>query len=196
MLITVDSQIKDFGMIAWTMTNPSHVVELVAIIRMALQKKNQRSCTWCSPGVRYSLGTITNNLEIMDNLLHKEDYRMLNILGVVRSITKSLRHLHTSFGGFGLFNLPVEQRICHVNMLMQHYHTSTNLSRNLDALLQYLQLQLVMPQNPLLLDYIVWGHLAPLLWVKMLWRTLHHFDIHLYMAYTPILPCLGREIKW
>jgi hypothetical protein len=30
---------KDFGMIAWTMTNPSHVVELVAIIRMALQKE-------------------------------------------------------------------------------------------------------------------------------------------------------------
>jgi hypothetical protein len=61
--------------------------------------------------------------------------------------------MHTTFGGFGLFNLPVEQLKCRVNMLMQHYHTLTDLSRKLDASLRYLQLQLGMPQNPLLLDY-------------------------------------------
>ncbi len=138
------------------------------------------------PGVRYGLGTMVNNLEVTDNLLHKEDYRMLNILGVVCSITKGFWHLHTSFGVFGLFDLPVEQLICCMNMLMQHYHTPTNLSRKLDTLLQYLQLQLGMPQNPFLLDYSVWGHLAPISWVKMLWGTLHHFDIHLYMAYPNI----------
>jgi hypothetical protein len=114
------------------------------------------------PGVRYGLGTMTNDLEASDNLLHKENYRMLNILGVVRSVTKGLRRLHTSFGGFGLFNLPVEQLIGRVNMLMQHYHTSTNLSRKLDASLRYLQLQLGTTHNPFLLDYAVWGHLAPL----------------------------------
>jgi hypothetical protein len=43
-----------------------------------------------------------------------------------------------------------------------------------------------MPHNPLLLDYAKWGHLAPLSWVKMLWRSLHHFDIHLHMAYPTI----------
>ncbi len=90
------------------------------------------------PGVRYGLGTMTNDLKAADNLLHKEDYRTLNIVGVARSITKGLRCLHTTFGGFGLFNLPVEQLICRVNMLMQHYHTSTNLSRKLDASLRYL----------------------------------------------------------
>ena len=42
------------------------------------------------PGVRYGLGTMTNDLEASDNLLHKEDYRMLNILGVIRSVTKGL----------------------------------------------------------------------------------------------------------
>ena len=63
------------------------------------------------PGVRYGLGTMTNDLEVADNLLHKEDYRMLNVLGVVHSMTKGLRRLYTSFGGFGLFNLPVEQLI-------------------------------------------------------------------------------------
>ncbi len=78
-------------------------------------------------------------------------------------------------------------------MLMQHYHTSTNLSRKLDASLRYLQLQLGTPHNPFLLDYKVWGHLAPLSWVKMLWRTLHHFDIHLYMAYPSIAPPRERN---
>ena len=120
------------------------------------------------PGVRYGLGTMTNDLEVTDRLLHKEDYRMLNVLGVVRSVATGLRRLHTTFGGFGLFNLPVEQLICRVNMLMQHYHTSTKLSKKLDASIRYLQLQLGTPHNPFLLDYDAWGHLAPLSWVKML----------------------------
>ena len=146
------------------------------------------------PGVRYGLGTMTNDLEVTDRLLHTEDYRMLNVLGVVRSVATGLRRLPTSFGGFGLFNLPVEQLICRVNMLMQHYHTSTNLSKKLDASLRYLQLQLGTPHNPFLLDYAAWGHLAPLSWVKMLWRTLHYFDIHLYMAYPSIAPPRERDL--
>jgi hypothetical protein len=66
---------------------------------------------------------------------------------------------------------------------MQHYHTSTNLSLKLDASLRYLQLQLGTLHNPLLLDYAKWEHLTPLSWVKMLWRSLHYFNIHLHMAY-------------
>jgi len=112
---------------------------------------------------------MTNDLEVTDRLLHKMDYRMLNVLGVVCSMSTGLRRLHSSFGGFGLFSLPVEQLICRVNMLMQHYHTSTSLSKKLDASLRYLQLQLGTPHNPLLLDYNAWGHLAPLSWVKRLW---------------------------
>jgi len=118
---------------------------------------------------------------------------MLNVLGVARNVTKGLQRLHTSFGGFGLFNLPLEQLIGRVNVLMQHYHTSTNLSRKLDASLRYLQLQLGTPNNPFLLDCAVWGYLAQLSWVKMLWRTLHHFDIHLYMAHPSIGPPRERD---
>ena len=76
-------------------------------------------------------------------------------------------------------------------MLMQHYHTSSNLSRKLDAFLGYLQLQLGTPGNPLELDFNVWGFLAPLSWVKMLWKSLYHFNIHLHMAY-PII-AIPRE---
>ncbi len=31
------------------------------------------------------------------------------------------------------------------------------------------------------LDYAKWGQLLPLCWVKMLWRLLQHFNIHLHM---------------
>jgi hypothetical protein len=129
---------------------------------------------------------MTNDLKVVDSLLHDEEYRILNVLGMVCSVTKGLRHLHTTFGGFGLLNLAVKQLICQVNMLMQHYHTSTNLSRKLNASLRYPQLQLGTPYNPRLLNYAAWGHLAPLSWVKMLWQMLHHFNIHLHMAYPNI----------
>ena len=106
---------------------------------------------------------------------------MLNILGVARTVTVGLRTLHTTFGGFGLLSVATEQLICRINMLLQHYHISTNLSRKLEASLRYLQLQLGTPHNPITLDYDKWGHLAPLSWVKILWRSLHHFNIHLHM---------------
>ncbi len=136
--------------------------------------------------MRYGLGIMTNNLKAADSLLHDKDYRMLIVLGVARNVTKGLRCPHTLFEGFGLFNLPVEQLISCVNMLIQHYHTLSNLSRKLDASLGYLQLQLSMPGNLLELNFNVWGHLAPLLWVKMLWKSLYHFNIHLHMAYPNI----------
>ena len=134
---------------------------------------------------------MTNDLKAASALQHDEDYRMLNVLGVAHSVNKGLRQMHTTFGGFRLFNLPVEQLICRVNMLMQHYHTSSNLSRKLDASLGYLQLQLGMPGNLLEYNNIKWGHLAPLSWVKMLWKSLHNFDIHLHMVY-PII-AIPRE---
>ena len=95
--------------------------------------------------------------------------------------------IHTTFRGFRLFDLPIEQLIRRVNMLFQHYNALTNLSRKLDASLAYLQLQLGIPYNPFTLDYNKWGDLAPLSWTKMLWKSLNKFDITLYMAYSPIL---------
>jgi hypothetical protein len=84
-------------------------------------------------GLQYGLGTMTNDIEEAENTLQESDYKMLNILGVACTVTKGLRKLHTTFGGFGLFSILTEQLICQVNMLLQHYHTSTNLGRKHDA---------------------------------------------------------------
>jgi hypothetical protein len=134
-----------------------------------------------------------NNIEAAASALNETDYKILNVLGVVRTVTKGLRTLHRTFGEFGILSIPTEELICKINMLLQHYNMSTNLSRKLDASLQYLQLQLGTPHNLLTLDYDKWGHLAPLSWVEMLWRLLHHFNIHLHMECQPIPLPRGRD---
>jgi len=64
------------------------------------------------PGLRYGLGTMTNDIEEATRVSTKTNYRMLNILGVARTVTKSLRTLHRTFGGFGLLSVATEQLIC------------------------------------------------------------------------------------
>ncbi len=113
-------------------------------------------------------------------------------LGVERTVKRELRKLHTTFGGFGLIHLHMEQLICRINVLLQHYHTSTALSKKLDASSRYLQLQRGTPYNPLTLPFKKWGYLAPLSWVKMLWWSLDKFNIQLHMKY-PMLPFLQEK---
>jgi hypothetical protein len=94
---------------------------------------------------------MTNDLELAKRLLDSIDYKTLNVLGVIRNVTRGLQKLHTTFGGFGLFDLPTEQRISRVHMLFQYYHALTNLSKKLNVSLAYLQLQLGTPIHSLLI---------------------------------------------
>ena len=71
-------------------------------------------------------------------------------------------------------------------MLMQHYHTPTNLSRKLDASIRYLQLQLGHNKNSSHLDYNTWGHLALISWAKMMWRSLQYYQVRINMKYKEI----------
>ena len=84
-----------------------------------------------------------------------------------------------------------EQLICHLNLLLQHYHTSSMVSHKLDASLKYLQLQLGTNRCPFNLDYDTWSPLPPLSWVKMYWRTIQMGQIDLFLDYK-IIP-LPRE---
>jgi hypothetical protein len=145
------------------------------------------------PGLRYGLGTMTNNITPAKKLLNNVDYNTLDVLGILRNVTKGLMKIHTTFGGFGLFDLPTEQLISRVNMFFQQLHVSTNLSKKPDALLGYLQLQIGTPNTPFLQNYARWGDLAPLSWVKMLWKSLHYFEITLYMQFPNITPPQERD---
>ncbi len=94
-----------------------------------------------------------------------------------------------------MFDLPTGELTSHVNIFFQHYHVSTNISKKSDASLGYLQLQIGTLQNPFSLDYTRWGILTHLSWVKMLRKSLHHFDTTLYMAYPTIsFPCKCNQV--
>jgi hypothetical protein len=133
------------------------------------------------PGLRYGLGTMTNDIKPATRLLDSANYKTLSVLGIIHTVTKGLQKIHTTFGSFGLFDRSMEQLISRANMFFQHYHVSTNLSKKLDASLGYLQLQVSMPHDPFTQDISKWGGLTPLSWVKMLWKSLHHFSIMLYV---------------
>ena len=80
-------------------------------------------------------------------------------------------------------NLATEQLIERLNLLLQHYNTATPTSDKLNSSLRYLQLQLGTTKCPLDLAYDDWAHLAPLSWIKMLWRTLQVTGFQLHLKY-------------
>jgi hypothetical protein len=105
------------------------------------------------PGVRYGIGTMTNDLEEAEEFLDKTDHRMLNVLGIARAVKKGWRRIHSTFVGFGLFTFVTEQLIERLNLLLQHYNTGSSISKKLDASLRYLQLQIGTNIYPLDLPY-------------------------------------------
>ena len=131
--------------------------------------------------IRYELGTMTDDGKAVKKLLDKRNHQMMNVLGVASTIKAGWRKLHSIFGGIGLYNFVTEQLIERLYLLLQHYRTSSLLSKKLDVSIAYLQLQLGVNVCPFDLDYEDWHYMAPLSWVKMLWRTLQvtGFEIHL-----------------
>ncbi len=70
-----------------------------------------------------------NDIKLVAKLLDDIDHKTLKNLGILQNITKGLRKLHTTFGGFCMFDLKKKQLISHVNKFFQHHHVSTNMSK-------------------------------------------------------------------
>jgi hypothetical protein len=75
-------------------------------LRSHIAKVAYRHQLW--PGRCYGLGMMTNNMKPTSTLLDNVDYKTLNVLGILQNVTKGLRRLHTTFRGFGMFNLPTK----------------------------------------------------------------------------------------
>ena len=82
-------------------------------------------------------------------LLQKEEYDMLSFLGVNRHIKRGWRTLPRAFGGVGLLSFSLEQTICWLNMLIQHFGVPTVLGNKFSASLEALQLEIETLGNPL-----------------------------------------------
>ena len=140
------------------------------------------------PGIRYGLSTMATPLKVAAKLLSTYNYRMLSFLGVNRNIKKEWRTIPRAFGGIGLYSFPVEQTICCVNMLVQHFGVPSVLGKKLTASLEAMQLETGLNTNPLVCSYERYGDLTTYCWFKILWERLWHygFSIHLHHPEIPI----------
>ena len=148
----------------------------------------QSSYAWVSyrlqiwPGIRYSLGTLTNDMESITDLLQDLYYKLLPSLGVVRTFRKVLRTIPQSFGGIGLWHLAAEQLAARLNLLLQHYQRDTVIGSKFRAMTRWLQLELGTNLLPFSLSYDKWSLLATHCWHKMLWRTIQWSGIEVYIS--------------
>lgn len=131
----------------------------------------------------YALGTLTNSVEAAEECLEAVDYTLLPLLNVNRHVRKGWRRLHQTFGGIGLLHLPTEQLICRLNILQQHYASTSTVGLKLSCSLHWLQLQLGHDDNPLLLDYELWSFLTCRSWWVELWQSLHNSCVTLSLRY-------------
>lgn len=134
-------------------------------------------------GMSYGLATLATSTHTIAHLLDKMDYEALPLLGVIRSIKKDWRTLPRAFGGIGLRNITVEQFIGWMNMLLQHYGSSTTVGLKLSASLEALQLELGCLGNPLSQNYGERGILATPCWLVAIWERLHQYKFPIYLKF-------------
>jgi hypothetical protein len=60
-------------------------------------------------------------LQDVENILHKLEFEMLSAMGNNQHVKTEWRKLAREFGGIGLFNIPIEQFISWIEVLLQHY---------------------------------------------------------------------------
>ena len=134
----------------------------------------------------YALSTLTNDLASAEQCLYTLEYKILPQLGVNRHIKKGWRRLHQTFGGVGLIDLTVEQFICRINILQQHYGTPSALGHKLSTSIHWLQLQIGCLGSPFTLPYSTWSHLSPVCWVKCLWESMERFEVDIRIQYASL----------
>ncbi len=82
------------------------------------------------PRIKCSLATLAMPLEIAQKVLQRKNFHLLSFLGVNRNVKCKWRTLYPTFGGIGLYSLPVKHAIAMINMIIQHYGQRPHQQRN------------------------------------------------------------------
>ena len=114
--------------------------------------------------LHYGLATMATPLRVARAALVGLEYKMLSSLGVNRNIKRERQTIPCTFGGVGMFSLPVEQIICCLNMLVHHFDVPSVLRQKFTTSLECLQIELGTNENPLTLDYTTYECLATKCW--------------------------------
>jgi hypothetical protein len=101
-------------------------------------------------GVRYGLAVRATPLSTMTDVLKKQNFQLLLILGVNCNVKREWQTIHRALGGIGLFSFVIEQTIGMMNMFVQHFEAGTTLAKKFTAMLEALQIEIGCIGNPLL----------------------------------------------
>ena len=61
---------------------------------------------------------MTTNLYEAEDFLREHNRSLLNIFGIARTVKVGWRRIHSTFGGFGIYNFATEQLIERLNLLL------------------------------------------------------------------------------
>ena len=111
-------------------------------------------------GLRYGMCASSTPLLRLAQGLGSSDFYLISSLGVVRTIKKEWRYLPAAFCGMGLYDITTKTTAATINSFLSHYNMPTLLGVTLRAILENLQLEIGVPDNPLLYDFLIWGVLA------------------------------------
>jgi hypothetical protein len=139
------------------------------------------------PGLRYGLGMHVMWNAATRSLLHTLEFEMLFSMGVNKHVKVEWRTIVREFGGVGLLSLPVEQFICCLEMILQHYQAGCTVSSKLRATLEALQLELGCRGNPMNKNFSLQGGLATDTWITLVWERVWSNNFSIYLDY-PVQP--------
>ncbi len=112
---------------------------------------------------------------------------MLSSMGVNKHVKVEWRTIAREFRGIGLYSLSVEQFICWLEMILQHYQPGHTVSSKLRATLKALQLELGCRCNPLDEDFSARDILATDAWITLVWERTWSHNFCIYLDY-PVQP--------
>ncbi len=128
-----------------------------------------------------------NTKRTYKSLLHALEFEMLSSMGVNKHVKVEWHTIAREFRGIGLYSLSVEQFICWLEMILQHYQAGHTVSSKLRATLEALQLELGCRGNPLDKDYSAQGILATDAWITLVWERTWNHNFCIYLDY-PVQP--------
>ena len=131
--------------------------------------------TWVSNMLKLWAGISGNNCHSSQggkHLLSVYHFQMLSFLEVNQNIKKEWCTILQVFGDIGIVDLSIEQTICRLNMLVQHFWVPSVLEKIFKASLEATQLEAGLNINPLTCSYETYENLLIYCWLKILWERL------------------------
>ena len=152
------------------------------------------------PGIRYSLGTLTNDMEDIDiaelfQVQVRDIYvsHFATLVTCCPQLSEAVAYRSSSVWRCGLWHMPTKQLIERLTMLLQHYQRESSLGREFRAMARWLQLEIGTSLSPFEVPYDTWSPLATHCWHKMLRRTIQWSGLN-YILTRYRFPFLVRMI--